>query len=168
MFDDGECLDAEQTVEWIPALRAYARSLTKNDTDADDLVQDTLHKAIRNREKFKAGTNLRAWLFAIMRNTFFNDRKRAQREVTGAKDCVAGSVSSPATQEWTVRGAEMMAAINRLPTHYREMLILVVMLGESYERAGEICGCTMGTVKSRVNRARKLVAEDLERLPDEE
>ncbi|SFD83551.1 sigma-70 family RNA polymerase sigma factor [Roseivivax sediminis] len=165
MLDQDECLDVEQTVEWIPALRAYARSLTRDDANADDLVQETLHKAIRNREKFKPGTNLRAWLFAIMRNTFFNDVRRARREVTGAADCVADSVSAPATQEWTIRGQEMMAAIDRLPTHYREMLILVVMLGETYERAGEICGCTMGTVKSRVNRARKLVADDLEREP---
>ena len=162
---EDDVLDAEQTVEWIPALRAYARSLTRNASDADDLVQETLHKAIRNRDKFRPGTNLRAWLFAIMRNTFFNNVKRARREVTGSADCVATTVTSPATQEWSIRGQEMIAAINRLPTHYREMLVLVVMLGETYERAGEICGCTMGTVKSRVNRARRLVAEDLEKEP---
>ncbi|ETX29026.1 RNA polymerase sigma factor [Roseivivax isoporae LMG 25204] len=163
MFDQSEILDATQTVEWIPALRAYARTLVRNDADADDLVQETLTKAIRNREKFKAGTNLRAWLFAIMRNTFYNNIKRSRREVTGSADCVSGTVSSPATQEWSLRGREMLAAIDRLPTHYREMLILVVMLGETYERAAEICGCTMGTVKSRVNRARNMVARELDR-----
>ncbi|SLN65307.1 ECF RNA polymerase sigma factor SigR [Roseivivax jejudonensis] len=164
--DEGQILDVELTVEWLPALRAYARTLTRHDADADDLVQETLKKAIANRDKFRAGTNLRAWLFAIMRNTFYNNIKRARREVTGSADCIAGTVSSPATQEWTIRGQEMLAAIHRLPTHYREMLILVVMLGETYERAGEICGCTMGTVKSRVNRARAMVVADLEGSPD--
>ncbi|WP_128253364.1 sigma-70 family RNA polymerase sigma factor [Falsirhodobacter deserti] len=148
-------------LELIPALRAYARSLCKNAADADDLVQDTLVKALGNIDKFEEGSRLRAWLFTIMRNTFFTSVKVKTREAPAGEDCVSSTPTSPATQEWYVRGKELMAAVDRLPSHYREMLILVVMLGESYETAAEICDCAIGTVKSRVNRARQMVIEDL-------
>lgn len=154
----------DDIVRLVPALRAYAWVLTKSNQDVDDLVQDTLLKAIAKIDSFQPGTNLRAWLITIMRNTFFNQISRAARTRTGAQDCVSTSLSVPATQEWTVRGNELMRAVSRLPVHYREMLILVVMLGESYESAGKICGVAMGTVKSRVNRARAMVVEDLESL----
>ncbi|MDB6452295.1 sigma-70 family RNA polymerase sigma factor [Falsirhodobacter sp. 20TX0035] len=148
-------------LELIPALRAYARSLCRNAADADDLVQDTLVKALGNIDKFEEGSRLRAWLFTIMRNTFFTSVKIRTREAPAGEDCVSATPISPATQEWYVRGKELMAAVDRLPSHYREMLILVVMLGESYETAAEICDCAIGTVKSRVNRARQMVIEDL-------
>lgn len=148
-------------LELIPALRAYARSLCRNAADADDLVQDTLVKALGNLDKFQEGTRLRAWLFTIMRNTFFTATKVRTREAPAGEDCVSNTPVSPATQEWYVRGQELMAAVDRLPQHYREMLILVVMLGESYETAADICDCAIGTVKSRVNRARAMVIEDL-------
>ncbi len=150
-----------EVLNLIPALRAYARALSKNAADADDLVQDTLVKALGNIDKFQEGTRLRAWLFTIMRNTFFTSVKVRAREATGGEDCVSANPISQPTQEWYVRGRELMAAIDRLPQHYREMIILVVMLGESYETAAEICGCAIGTVKSRVNRARQMVMEDL-------
>ncbi|WP_136683629.1 sigma-70 family RNA polymerase sigma factor [Falsirhodobacter xinxiangensis] len=148
-------------LDLIPALRAYARALCKNAADADDLVQDTLVKALGNIDKFQEGTRLRAWLFTIMRNTFLTNVKVRAREATGGEDCVSGAPVAQATQEWYVRGRELMAAVDRLPPHYREMIILVVMLGESYEVAAEICGCAIGTVKSRVNRARQMIIEDL-------
>ena len=154
-------LDPQATLEWLPALRAFARSLTRNIDEADDLVQDTLVKAIRYRDKFRKGTNLRAWLFTIMRNTFYNTRARAARERTGDSDCVSGEVTVSPTQEWSLRGQEVMAAVNRLPIHYREIFILVIMLGESYESSAEICQIAVGTVKSRVSRARAMVIEDL-------
>ena len=154
-------------VEWIPALRAYARSLTRNGSEADDLVQDTLVKAIRHIEKFEYGTNMRAWLFTIMRNTFYNTAKIRAREVTGGADCVSSTPTVQPTQEWTIAGRELMAAVNRLPSHYREILVLVVMLGESYENAAKVCGCKIGTVKSRVNRARAMVVADLTGVPAE-
>ncbi|QCP85665.1 sigma-70 family RNA polymerase sigma factor [Cereibacter sphaeroides] len=149
-------------VDLIPALRAYARSLSRNQSDADDLVQETLLKAIANVDKFQPGTRLRAWLFTILRNTFYTRIRVSARERTGAADCVSGEMSVQPSQEWTVRGRELMAAIDRLPPHYREILILVVMLGESYEEAARICDCAIGTVKSRVSRARQLVMNDLE------
>ncbi|MCU0911520.1 MAG: sigma-70 family RNA polymerase sigma factor [Rhodobacteraceae bacterium] len=155
----------DELVSLLPTLRAYAWSLTRNGPDADDLVQDTLVKAIANESKFQRGTNLRAWLFTIMRNTFLNRIHAAKRERTAGDDCVSGSVSSPGTQEWSVFGGELMEVIARLPQQYREVLILVVMLGESYEDAARICGCALGTVKSRVYRARAMVMEALEGQP---
>ena len=161
---DGEhrTLVSDQGVTFIPALRAYGRSLARNPDDADDLVQETLTKAIARAELFHAGTNLRAWLFTIMRNTHYSNWAKRARETTGAQDCVSGEVISQPTQEWTVRGTELMAAVNRLPEHYRETLVLVVMLGLSYEESSEICHCAIGTVKSRVARARSMVVDDLE------
>lgn len=152
----------QDVVALIPALRGYAWVLTKRQEDVDDLVQDTLVKAIANVDRFQMGTNLRAWLMTIMRNTFFNRIQRSARERTGAGDCVSHSLSVPPTQEWALRGKETIAAIMALPTHYREVLILVVMLGESYETAAEICGIAIGTVKSRVARARAMVIRQLD------
>jgi RNA polymerase sigma factor (sigma-70 family) len=149
-------------LESIPALRGYARALTRNSHDADDLVQDTLTKALANIDRFEPGTRLRAWLFTIMRNTFFNQVQRRRRESTGDADCVSGAVTVEATQESLIYYNEVMAVVQRLPVQFREMLILVVMLGERYEDAAVICGCAVGTVKSRVNRAKQMVAEMLE------
>lgn len=148
-------------VALIPALRAFAWSLCRDTTDADDLVQETLLKALANLDKFAPGTRLRAWLFTIMRNTFYSRIRTQGRETTGAEDCVSGDLISQPTQEWNVRGGELMEIVRSLPVHYRDTLILVVMMGESYEAAAEICGCTVGTVKSRVNRARNMVISAL-------
>ena len=152
----------EDIVELIPSLRAYAWFLTRRHEDVDDLVQDTLVKAISKIDSFHTGTNLRAWMVTIMRNTFLNTIARSSRSRTGAEDCVSTTLSTPATQEWTVRGGELMRAVERLPLHYREMLVLVVMLGETYDSAAQILGVQMGTVKSRVHRARTMVMEDLQ------
>jgi RNA polymerase sigma-70 factor (ECF subfamily) len=143
-------------VRIIPALRTYARSLTRSE-DYEDLVQETLTKALANTDKYRPGTNLRAWLFTIMRNTFYTNVSRRARERTGTADCVSSLATVQPTQEWNVRGNEIMKAVAALPDQYREMLILVVMLGESYETSAQICNCAVGTVKSRVNRARNMV-----------
>ena len=150
-----------ELIELLPSLRAFARSLAHNPAQADDLVQDTLVKAIANLDRYERGTNMRAWLFTIMRNTFYTQAKKAARERPGDEDCVSGRLSVPATQDWSVRGNEVWAAVLDLPAHYREMLILVVLLGESYETSARICGVAVGTVKSRVNRARALVMQRL-------
>jgi DNA-directed RNA polymerase specialized sigma24 family protein len=96
-----------------------------------------------------------------MRNTFYTNVGRRARERTGSADCVSGLAIVQPTQEWNVRGREIMRAVEQLPDQYREMLILVVMLGESYEASAQICNCAVGTVKSRVNRARNMVIEAL-------
>jgi RNA polymerase sigma factor (sigma-70 family) len=148
-------------LDLIPALRGYARALTRNQHDADDLVQDTLTKALANIDRFEPGTRLRAWLFTIMRNTFFNQISRKRRETTGEADCISGDAAVEATQENHIYHNEVMAVVQRLPAQFREMLILVVMLGERYEDAAIICDCAVGTVKSRVNRAKQMVADML-------
>lgn len=152
----------DDVLAMVPALRAYAWTLTKKQQDVDDLVQDTLVKAIANIDRFERGTNLRAWLMTIMRNTFFNRIKRSKREVTGSIDCVASTPSVPPTQEGALIRNELVEAIMSLPHHYREVLILVVVLGESYEGTAAICGIAVGTVKSRVSRARQMVVDRFE------
>lgn len=152
----------EDVLEYIPALRAYALSLTRNKSDADDLVQETLTKAIAKFHLFRTGTNLRAWMMTIMRNTFFTQIKKTNREPTGSADCVSCELTVQATQEWVLRGKELQQAVMDLPVHYRETLFLVIMLGHSYEEAADICGVAVGTIKSRVNRARVILQKQFE------
>lgn len=144
----------DDVVGLIPALRAFAWSLSHNGSDADDLVQDTLIKAWTNREKFEVGTNLRAWLFTILRNTYYTNVLRRRREVRDETGEYAGSLRTAPTQEWSMQMRSLQAALQKLPDEHREALILVGAAGLSYEEAAEICGCALGTIKSRVNRAR--------------
>ena len=152
MSGDGEW--REEVVAMIPTLRAFAWSLSHNGSDADDLVQDTLIKAWSNRDKFEPGTNLRAWLFTILRNTYYTQVIRRRREVRDETGEYANNVRTPPTQDWSVAVRALQAALGQLPTEHREALILVGAAGLSYEEAAEICGCALGTIKSRVNRAR--------------
>jgi len=151
----------ESVIELVPKLRAYARALTRDKADADDLVQETLTKALRYHDRFVAGTQMKAWLFTIMRNTHFTFVKKSTRERPGSLDCVADSVAVQPVHDTVIAYNETLAAIDRLPVRYREMLILVVMLEESYESAAVISNCAVGTVKSRVNRARTMVLSQL-------
>ncbi|MBX7247874.1 MAG: sigma-70 family RNA polymerase sigma factor [Caulobacteraceae bacterium] len=141
-------------VALIPALRAFAWSLSRNGSDADDLVQDTLIKAWTHRDKFELGTNLRAWLFTILRNTFYTAAVRRRREVADADGKHAATLTAAPTQEWSAALRSMQSALQQLPDEHREALILVGAAGLTYEEAAEICGCALGTIKSRVNRAR--------------
>ena len=152
---------AEVPPEWrddvialIPALRAFAWSLSHNSSDADDLVQDTLTKAWTHRSKFEMGTNLRAWLFTILRNTYYTAVVRRRREVADEDGKHAARLTSAPTQDWSVAMRALQSALQRLPDEHREALILVGAAGLTYEEAAEICGCALGTIKSRVNRAR--------------
>jgi RNA polymerase sigma-70 factor (ECF subfamily) len=155
------CNPDASTVEWrnavialIPPLRAFAWSLSRNSADADDLVQDTLIKAWTHKEKFEPGTNLRAWLFTILRNTYYTAVVKRRREVADEDGKHAARLSTAPTQDWSVAMKAMQAAMQRLPPEHREALILVGAAGLTYEEAAEICGCALGTIKSRVNRAR--------------
>ena len=158
----------DQVVGLIPALRAFAWSICRNGSDADDLVQDTLIKAWSHRDKFEAGTNLRAWLFTILRNTYYTAVVRRRREVRDEDDQYARSLTSAPTQEWSLALRALQAALDQLPAEHREALILVGAAGLSYEEAAAICGCALGTIKSRVNRARNrlLKVMDIERASD--
>ena len=144
----------DSVVALIPALRAFAWSLSHNASDADDLVQDTLIKAWTNRDKFEPGTNLRAWLFTILRNTYYTAAVRRRREVRDETGKYAATLSSPPTQDWSLAMRALQAALAQLPDEHREALILVGAAGLTYEEAAEVCGCALGTIKSRVNRAR--------------
>lgn len=144
----------DEVVGMIPALRAFAWSLCHNGSDADDLVQDTLIKAWTNRDKYQPGTNLRAWLFTILRNTYYTQLTRRRREVRDELGEYAATLKTLPTQDWTVAVRTLQAALGELPAEHREALILVGAAGVSYEEAADICGCAVGTIKSRVNRAR--------------
>lgn len=150
-----------EIVRLIPALRAFARTFYKDANDADDLVQETLTKGLTSIHHFTPGTSMKSWLFTIMRNTFYTKIKIATREAPGAVDCASSKPAADPTQEWSARGREIAVAIQRLPTDQREVLVLVGVLGSSYEEAAEICGCAMGTIKSRLNRARLRLLKEL-------
>ena len=157
----------DDIVELIPSLRAFAWSLSRNPADADDLVQETLAKAWTHRDKFEAGTNLRAWLFTILRNTWYTAVSKRRREVADEDGHHAASLSSQPVQEWAVELTALQGALNQLPPEHREALVMVGAAGLSYEEAAEISGCALGTIKSRVNRARTRLAKliDPDSLP---
>lgn len=146
---------SEEILALLPSLRIYARSLAKNRFEADDLVQEALVKAIEKIDQFQPGTNLRAWIFTILRNCFFSAFSKRKRESPGVVDCVANQViACPDAQLWHLQAREFQSALQDLPLPYREALILVTVTGASYIEAAEILNCDIGTIKSRVNRAR--------------
>jgi RNA polymerase sigma-70 factor (ECF subfamily) len=148
-------------VELIPALRAFARTFYREPDNADDLVQETLTKGLANIDKFEPGTRMKSWLFTIMRNTYYARIKVALREAPGLLDCASSRPISEASQEWSVQSKEVHEAIQTLPDQQREILMLVGVLGVSYEEAAEICNCAVGTVKSRLSRARANLLDHL-------
>jgi len=152
----------QDVIALIPALRAFAWSLSRNGSDADDLVQDTLIKAWTHRDKFEPGTNLRAWLFTILRNTFYTNAVRRRREVGDENGKHAATLQAAPTQDWSVALRSLQQALHKLPDEHREALVLVGAAGLTYEEAAEICGCALGTIKSRVNRARSRLLKILD------
>lgn len=139
----------------IPPLRAFAISLSGNADQADDLVQETLMKAWANSGSFTEGTSLRAWVFTIMRNTFYSIYRKRRREVQDVDGEAAATMISEPEQHGHLDLADLRAALARLPADQREALILIGASGFSYEETAQICDCAIGTVKSRVNRARQ-------------
>jgi RNA polymerase sigma-70 factor, ECF subfamily len=149
----------DELVQHLPALRAFALSLTRNSSSADDLVQDTIEKAWTNLSRFEPGTNMRAWLFTIQRNTFYSDRRKAKFEVPDVDGHFAAALSEKPAHDGRLAFKDFRVAFNKLPDEQREALILVGASGFSYEEAAEMCGCAVGTIKSRANRGRKRLAE---------
>jgi RNA polymerase sigma-70 factor (ECF subfamily) len=143
----------------VPSLRAFAISLSGNVDRADDLVQETLLRALANIDSFQPGTNMSAWLFTILRNLFRSEYRKRRREVEDGDGSYAETLKSQPEQSSRVEFEEFRAALAKLPPDQREALILVGASGFSYEEAAEICGCAVGTIKSRVNRARSRLAE---------
>lgn len=138
----------------IPHLRAFARSFTNQPQNADDLVQETMLKAWQSRSSFAAGTNFRGWLFTILRNTYLSDYRKRKRMVADSGDGYASTLAIPPDQLANLYLADVSAALAQLPDDQREALLLVGAEDFSYEEAAKICGCAVGTIKSRVNRAR--------------
>ena len=149
----------EALVAAIPNLRAFAISLTGDHHKANDLVQDTLLKAWANRDKFEVGTNLKAWLFTILRNTYFSDIRKRRRETQDVDGQAAAQLVSAPEQNGHIDLSDFKRALFFLSADQREALLLVGAEGYSYEEAAAISGCAVGTVKSRVNRARVHLAE---------
>ena len=143
----------------VPSLRAFAISLCGNVDRADDLVQETMLRALANIHSFQPGTNMSAWLFTILRNLFRSEYRKRRREVEDADGSYADSLKSQPEQNSRVEFEEFRGALSKLPSDQREALILVGASGFSYEEAADICGCAVGTIKSRVNRARGRLAD---------
>lgn len=143
----------------LPALRAFARALSRNAAQADDLVQEALLKAWANRDRFEPGTNLRAWLFTILRNTFYSLHRKRKREVEDVDGEHAARLTSKPAQDHHMAMQDFAAALEELVDDQREALILVGAAGLSYDEAADVIGVATGTVKSRVSRARARLAE---------
>ena len=167
--DDQERDEVEVRPEWVPLddpefkiqlgaviphLRAFGRSLSGSRDLADDLVQETLLKAWAARKRFQAGTNMRAWTFIILRNLFLSQMRRARFKGEWDDVTAAKILAAPASQDRHIELGDMQRALMHLPQPQREALILVGAGGFAYEEAAEICGCAVGTIKSRVARGR--------------
>lgn len=142
----------------IPRLRAYALSLARTHDRADDLVQETLARACRHIRQFTKGTNMVAWLITILRNEFYSEQRRRRREVEDADGIYAETLVAPAEQLSHPECRALQDALAKLPNEMREPLMLVTIGGFSYAEAAQACACELGTIKSRVNRARARLA----------
>jgi len=147
----------------LPELRRFARSLTRGDQEeADDLVQETMMKAWRARDRFRAGTNMRAWTYTILRNLFLSDRRRDRFKGDWDETAHPRMLATPAHQEHPVHVADLAAALGRIPPSQREALMLVGAGGMAYEEAAAVMGVAVGTVKSRVSRGREALLAIIE------
>lgn len=146
----------------IPSLRAFAYSLCGTADKADDLVQDTMLKAWAKHESFQMGTNMKAWLFTILRNEFYSQMRKNGREIQDSEGVFTESLAVQPGQDSVLDMQDFKKALDLLPEDQREAIILVGASGFAYEEAAEICGCAVGTVKSRVSRARTRLAEVLD------
>ena len=152
----------DDIVALLPDLRVFARFMCREREAADDLVQNTVLAALNKQEQFEPGSNLKGWLFTIMRNRFYADLRAQSRRPTGADSDQAAPLAAVDNPEATVAMKELSSALWQLSAQAREALILVGAGGFSYEEASRLCGCSVGTLKVRVSRARKLLASKLD------
>lgn len=143
----------------LPALRAFAVSLTGKSDRADDLVQDTIMKAWAKQASFETGTNMKAWLFTILRNEFYSQIRKSGREIQDTDGALTENLAIHPAQYGMLDLQDFKKALDTLPADQREAIILIGAFGFSYEEAAEICGCAVGTIKSRVSRARTRLQE---------
>jgi RNA polymerase sigma-70 factor (ECF subfamily) len=151
-----------ELVALIPHLRAFARTLTGEQASADDLAQDALMKAWDARASYQMGTNMKAWTFMILRNQFYSEKRRSWRQTQLDQDAAERTLVAVDDPQSPVALDELRLGLGMLPAEQREALILVGAGGFAYEEAAEICGCAVGTVKSRVSRARRALQGILE------
>jgi len=148
----------EDILKAIPHLRAFAISLTSDMDRADDLVQEAILRALGNLDKFTPGTNMQAWLFIILRNHFRTDYRKRRREVEDPDGTYAENLATAPAQNGHLDLKDLRTALIKLPVEQREAVLLVAG-GISYDEAARICGVAIGTIKSRVNRARSSLAQ---------
>ena len=151
----------DELLSVIPNLRAFALSLARTGDRADDLVQETLMKAWNKFDTFEEGTNLKAWLFTIMRNEFYSQMRKRGREVQDSEGVFAAQLATHPEQQGHMDLADFRTALEALPDDQREALMLIGANGFSYEEAAAIAGVAVGTIKSRVSRARTRLVKDL-------
>jgi RNA polymerase sigma-70 factor (ECF subfamily) len=151
-----------QLVALIPHLRAFARTLAGDPTAADDLAQDAMMKAWDARDSYQMGTNMKAWTFMILRNQFYSEKRRSWRQTQLDQEAAERTLMAVDDPESPVALDELRLGLGMLPAEQREALVLVGAGGFAYEEAAEICGCAVGTVKSRVSRARRALQGILE------
>ncbi|HEY5409934.1 MAG TPA: sigma-70 family RNA polymerase sigma factor [Caulobacteraceae bacterium] len=159
--DDEDAFRRELT-GLIPHLRAFARTLAGDPASADDLAQDAMMKAWDARASFQMGTNMKAWTFMILRNQFYSEKRRAWRQTQLDQEAAERTLVAVDDPEAPVALDELRLGLAKLPSEQREALVLVGAGGFAYEEAAEICGCAVGTVKSRVSRARRALQAILE------
>lgn len=151
----------DEIADQLPHLRAYARGLARDRFWVDDLVQETAARALRFADKFEPGTNLKAWLTTILKNEYLNEIRRQKHVVQVGIDVVESSLAIAGNQEFRLELREMQEAFDRLTPARREALMMVGVEGASYEEAARASGCAVGTIKSRVSRARLELHNDL-------
>jgi RNA polymerase sigma-70 factor, ECF subfamily len=149
----------------IPALRKFARSLDSNPDDAKDLLQQTLVNAWGKLDSFEPGTNMAGWLSVILRNEFYNTRRKRRREVRDSEGVFAARLSVQPAQEARIEFDDFQIAFDKLPPIYRDALTQIGVSGWSYERAALASGCSVGTMKSRMHRGKVLLAKLMELEP---
>jgi RNA polymerase sigma-70 factor, ECF subfamily len=143
----------------IPKLRAFAVSLSQDRDRAEDLVQETLLSACRSMDQFEPGTNMTAWLFTILRNHFYSEYRKRRHDVRDVEGSYTNSLVVQPEQIIRTEYEELWVALADLPKNMRDPLLLVGVMGVSYDEAARIYGCAAGTVKSRVHRARRRLAQ---------
>lgn len=151
----------DDIVALLPDLRAFARFMCREREAADDLVQNTIVAALNKQHQFEPGTNLKGWMFTIMRNRFYSDLRAQRRRPTPVGTEEMTPLVAIDNPEATLAVKELSAALWQLSAQAREALILVGASGFSYEEAARLCGCTIGTLKVRVSRARRQLARRL-------
>ncbi len=158
---DGTGALKDDLIALLPDLRAFSRFLCRERQAADDLLQNTVAMALAKQHQFEPGTNLKAWLFTIMRTQFYSELRSTRRRMDLLEDGAVDGIAAAPSPEHRAEMMDLTAALWRLSPQYREALILVGAGGFSYEEAARLCGCAVGTMKARVSRARRQLADSI-------